>query len=757
MKRVVLAAVLAMNCGSSSGGGPASSPDGRPGDTSSPPVSSPDGGPRDTPAAGDSGAPVTLGVPAARAAALAQLQDELAKDTPAGAAAFTARWAPKYAAQGVGYDPQAAKGFDLLQASHLKLNDTEVGMLRQNAFVITARQAFPSFFFGYKSIYADDLPVFISADSILYAVHRSYDAILKEVEQNQLITALEQLLASMHRLLGSGAGSALGATARSDADLFLTVARRLLAGPAGTITPVAGAPAAQVDKIVAAAMSASGIDMLPLFGDTGRSIDFSQFKPRGHYLGDARLEAYFRAMIWLGRTDLRLIAGQRFVRRQFEAAILIARLLDEPARETWQRIDDTLRGFVGESDNATVADLRRLGVSFGVEQLEDLALLSDQDLADAINESDMGIQRIASQILFVPPLGLNAPLDRAFLFFGQRYVLDSEVLSNVVFDRVTAVSAQDRRMLPDPLDVAFAALANTHAAPLLTPDLMAHQRYPAALHRARRLAEKHEPDFWNASLYHAWLGALRAMSPPADVTMDPMMPAVARTEPWARRVLNTQLASWAELRHDTLLYAKQSYTGNPPCEFPDAYVDPYPELWAALARYADRGLALVQNVAGVTRGREYFTELRTVALRLEDMAKRQRAGTPFSAEELAWVNEVVTIKEAPSCGAPLQQADGWYVRLFYDREDAKKMDPTIADVHTNPEETQVLHVGTGPPRLMVMTAETCVGPRAYVGLASSYFEKVTTGFHRLDDMEWLGMLMAAPPPDVAWMKYLVAH
>src|SRR5690606_40805394 len=51
------------------------------------------------------------------------------------------------------------------------------------------------------------------------------------------------------------------------------------------------------------------------------------------------------------------------------------------------------------------------------------------------------------------------------------------------------------------------------------------------------------------------------------------MPEITGTEAWNRRILNTQLASWAELRDDTLLYAKQSYTGVPGCEYPDAYVE----------------------------------------------------------------------------------------------------------------------------------------------------------------------------------------
>ena len=50
-----------------------------------------------------------------------------------------------------------------------------------------------------------------------------------------------------------------------------------------------------------------------------------------------------------------------------------------------------------------------------------------------------------------------------------------------------------------------------------------------------------------------------ALSPAADLGSGGGLPGVARTEAWGRRLLNTQLASWAQLRHDTILYAKQVY------------------------------------------------------------------------------------------------------------------------------------------------------------------------------------------------------
>ncbi len=70
----------------------------------------------------------------------------------------------------------------------------------------------------------------------------------------------------------------------------------------------------------------------------------------------------------------------------------------------------------------------------------------------------------------------------------------------------------------------------------------------------------------------------------------------------------------------------------------------------------------------------------------------------------------------------------------------------------------VLHVGTGPARLMVVTVDTCAGPRAYAGLASSYFEHVTEGYQRMDDAEWQAIVSSTtPPPEVPWLGGIVVH
>lgn len=365
-----------------------------------------------------------------------------------------------------------------------------------------------------------------------------------------------------------------------------------------------------------------------------------------------------------------------------------------------------------------------------------------------------GAQRIASQVIYKDPgkAGEAFPLDRSFALLGQRYVIDSRVFSNVVYDRVLPAAGKARRLLPDPLDIAYAVFGNSAALPLLTEGLNRYG-YAPALERTRKIVDAHGEEFWKENLYNSWLGALRAISPAAD-SSEGTVPAVTRTEAWSKRMLNTQLGSWAELRHDTILYAKQSYTAGGVCEFPDAYVDPYPESFARMASMGKRGQVLADLLEAqssselVTRIRSYFKELESVSNILRDMADQQRKGVPFNAVQMAFINDAVK-SGLTVCGAPPTYT-GWYTRLLFDQSD--KMDPTIADVHTDPggeHPPQILHVATGLPRLMVVTVDTCNGPRAYAGLAFAYHEVVTKDLTHLTDMQWAEK--RASTPDVPWM------
>ncbi|WP_437722017.1 DUF3160 domain-containing protein [Sorangium sp. So ce861] len=697
-------------------------------------------------------------------AELGALLEERESSARMTAADFASKYRVDFAS-GLSYAPADAGNLSLIQASTLGLDEDELAKLSANGFVISEKKTFPTFVYGYESIYALDLPLYVSADSILYAVHRSYDAILKAVELASLARELGAMLEEMRAELAAGGGGELGAEARADADLFTAVALALLSDK--PVAPVAGADAAKIDELVAGAKAHQGMGEVSLFG-ADRLMDFSQFEPRGHYTDMPELQRYFRSMMWLGRVDFRFLETQEngeqvFHRRQLEGAYALRALAEGKTLDRYTRIDDAIQAFVGESDTMTLPELDALLADLGLGDAAGLAGVPDDAIVAVVQKKGYGTQRISSHIMINGLDKGTLPLSASFAMLGQRYVVDSHVFSNVVYDRVQGGTV--KRMMPSPLDVGFAALGNDHAGLLLAPEL-GQFAYAPDLHMMRVLVDAHPADFWGKNLYNRWLGALRELSPSRALAEAEGLPGVAKTEAWGRRLLNTQLASWAELRHDTLLYAKQSYTGGTTCEFPDAYVDPYPAFYARIAELAEHGGRVVESLDLSSDPRlaeglpAYFAKLHGVARTLGEMAANERAGVPLTQEHLDFINQAVKIQWG--CGSPFG-AEGWYAQLFFDVSKSVEQDPTVADVHTQPTDElgamvgRVLHVGTGLPRLMVVTADPCGTPRAYVGLASSYFEKITENFERMNDEEWAGEIVGANPDDVAWMKDLVAR
>ncbi len=373
-------------------------------------------------------------------------------------------------------------------------------------------------------------------------------------------------------------------------------------------------------------------------------------------------------------------------------------------------------------------------------------------MAKAIASNGFGQQSIASRVV-VHGFGETLPLDATFALFGQRYAPDARVLSNVVCDRV---NREPKRYMPSPLDAAFGGLDDEQAVALLQPELEKYG-YAPELHLAHQLVVGAAGP--SASLYGDWIEALRALSP-AHAAKQAGLPSPMRSEAWGRRLLETQRASWAELRHETLLYAKQSYPGGAACEFPDGCVDPYPEVFLRLAAFAERAKEVATNL-GLPQGEAaHWTKVQQVLTTLAGIAEAERTGTPLSSEHLAFLNQTVVVQKG--CDISDDKVKGWRSDLYLDEELALRAKPIIADVHTQPfegdvEVGRVLHVGTGIPRAMVVGIEGCGGRRAYVGLASSYFEWITEGYERLDDMAWQSKVNPKHPEDPPFFKDFIVR
>ena len=658
-----------------------------------------------------------------------------------------------------GFDKETQlDGFSYLDSIQIKygLTDQETELLKLNRFVVTERLDFDCFGKAFHDIYIKDLPVFISTDAILHALHASYDQILVDLEiailEPNLADFLDNLYAVYPQLISKYADYDTLQNALKDVGLYVTIAKSLLIGEKQQPQLTSQQ---QIDEMWSAIQNEQ-LSSLPLFSERQRKLDFSQFTVRGHYNND-NLRDYFKAMMWLGRMDFLLTSPpenpweQPWTREEIRRMNLGAFILNElielsNARSKMEQNDHIITFMVGESDNITPAELSAVINAQNLTSADQLLdNLTYDAYYEAIKESNGAEQKILSQFMMMDPWAEEpGELPVSFRLMGQRFIVDSYIFFNVVFDRIVYQDKLIWRPMPDPLDALF-VLGNEDALPLLKKEIETYH-YSSQLAALRYLVESYDPEFWQASLYNVWLEAIRKLNPAESRDGFPLF---MKTAAWRQNKINTQLASWSQLRHDNLLYAKQSYTGGSGCSFPHSFVEPIPEFYAQIAAFAETAQNYFNQFKSDTYEmyliKEYFPGLKEVMNNLEQIALKEVAGQLLDTEDIKWLKEMLF--EDGVSGAP--PFSGWYAYLYYHPDDAAFSDYIIADVHTQPTDFvgnhvgRVLHVGTAKINLGIFLTEASSSanqPLAYIGPVMSYYEKITKDFDRLTDERWTEMV-----------------
>jgi hypothetical protein len=197
----------------------------------------------------------------------------------------------------------ATNSFQNRRVFDFRLNPTEFAVFQTNGFVVSQRLERRSFADAYYDLYTDELPVFVTVDSILQAWHRSFLTMLAEIEETCFQLTLSNLLVSASAqvpALWTQAAGTVMANGVLDADYFLAVGQSLISGVNnyGSLGQTA-----RVTTTLNAINNLQPI-LFNLFGEI-RAVDFSQFTVRGHYANSTRLSRYFRTMMWCGLADFR--------------------------------------------------------------------------------------------------------------------------------------------------------------------------------------------------------------------------------------------------------------------------------------------------------------------------------------------------------------------------------------------------------------------------------------------------------------------
>jgi len=327
---------------------------------------------------------------------------------------------------------------------------------------------------------------------------------------------------------------------------------------------------------------------------------------------------------------------------------------------------------------------------------------------------------------------------KGFRFMGQRFIPDSYIFQQLVYDKVGTQT--DPRLFPKGLDVT-AVLGSARAYEILL-DVYGEGRYANYQEQVEKLRGEFgqlPPEQWVENLYWSWLYALR----PLLEVKGEGYPVFMQNQGWVDKDLNSFLGSWTELRHDTILYAKQSYTMKatgimPQPEAAKGYVEPQPEVYARLAALArqmrtgleGRGLLDAEYVDKLER-------LESLLLSLKTMAEKELGGQALSEEEYELIRNIGGILE----GITTFSAK---VKEEITSEADERM-AIVADVHTDVNTGQVLEEGVGDAFVIYVIAPVEGQLVATQGSVFSYYEFTQPMSDRLTDEAWQEL---EPKPDL---------
>ena len=645
----------------------------------------------------------------------------------------------------------------------LGLSSAQQQMLSQYGFVSVSVPNMTTFqnFYG-DLVWQNDLPVIVTSDSFLQLFHVVFDCSLRILEEATFYplllnttsyafnTAMSDYAATPHD--GSQKQWAIGNTT-----IYFAVALSLLTNTTITVPSelttdeafyLSNIRASNLQFVQAGLWEPAGI---------GVSYDFTQFTVRGHYVGDFQLENYFRAMMWYGqfpvfipRTNESYVWGVPHIDEL--ASVYMADVLQRNQQyfADWELLYNVTNALVGKSDSINLLTLETaLHRVFGDhDEYLDLVLQTNGTIAlrDELGKPEYS-QSILSQALAQPIPGAVLPdYPLVFQFMGQRFVPDSYIFQNLCWDKVGYNSAGDRRILPKGLDV-FAVMGSQRASQLLTPDFD-YQNFGANLTSLKQEFASWSEENWTYSSYTSWMYALQSL---VNINYTSDYPDFMKNLAWQDEKLNTALGSWAQLRHDSILYAKQNYIPVFICSYPEAYLEPNPTFYTRMQALANQTLQAIQILNSSTIDSAVTSSLNTLidaAGSFVNISNEELAGNSLSPDEIAFLKSIVKVYGG-AYGGP--SYSGWYVDVLmsmtYAANYTADLDSRlIADVATFPPgdmdyPPQILHVGTGDVNALVAvfplpngTLVTGVGP------VFSYYEFPLIGTNRLNDEQWNEML-----------------
>lgn len=624
------------------------------------------------------------------------------------------------------YDEEFRYLFDPSYEYFYEGNQKLIDALIANSFAVTA-YGDSEFFDIYEGNRYSQFPSFVTVDSLMHTYHVYFAYLMKNTERDYLA---DELLMLSRQMLDEAADQyeELEGTEWEDAAyrnlVFFYVGTALLDD--STSLPVKDDDfEGIVDEEISKINEADGIYTCYITDDYE---DYTQYKPRGYYEGDDLLEKYFRSMMWYGR-----ISFYTNEEDLMKSSALMVKALENTGSEDWEGIYNVTSFFAGASDDPGFYEFKDIvDGCFGEDTpVKDIA--KDKEGLDRFLKSvkDLKLPEVNS----VPVWEGEETVKPCFRFMGQRFTIDASIMQDLVYDSVGENSQGDQRMLPDTLDAAAVLGSNTAEDLLKESGAFDYDSYTENYDILKAKFNDSDNDaIWYASLYAGWLNTLR----PLLEEKCEGYPSYKLSDEWNKKSLETFCGSYAELKHDTILYAKSVMAEMGGGDMPDmddrGYVDPEPVVYSNFANLAKSTKDGLSSFGMLDKDREKDLDLLyDIAIKLLTISEKELKNEGLTDDEYDFIREY---------GGNLEHF--WYEANKDDIEDTLVYSyqapcPVIADIATDPNGV-CLEVGTGEAATMYVVFP--IDGELHIGRGSvySFYQFVQPIDDRLTDSEWRDML-----------------
>jgi hypothetical protein len=256
------------------------------------------------------------------------------------------------------------------------------------------------------------------------------------------------------------------------------------------------------------------------------------------------------------------------------------------------------------------------------------------------------------------------------------------------------------------------------------------------------------PEKWRNNIFTHWLLVLSTLSNRENYPKD----QIYSSSGWQKKQTMTQTASYAELKHDTILYVEQAEADGAACCHPEAYVEPNLAFWTELKNLVTTLGTMQSKVeSGAAQEPQNGTAdrfLKSFVSSLDMLitaVSLELNGQPFNKE---LDQKLKGIMYEDNTFYEESNLRGWYSNMFYEcKPQCLDFDPEVTDIFTAaPDEpTQdpgaILHIGTKEPRVGLIILKGDNGKEKCFMLGGYNAVEMHMPFEkRMTDKEWQNML-----------------